>query len=525
MLLRIDKIAVRRIRQLGCAGSAVLLVGAVLAGVAPRRDVLSLSPIVTTLRSLTMFAVACVFAGIALQLLAWWRLGTLVHRRDSIEVRELAITMAWWVAPLLVATPVFSRDVYSYLAQGAMTNFGIDAYQFGPAAMGGPLAADVPEIWQHTPAPYGPTFLSVAADVTGLTGESARWGIIGMRLLALAGVALLLWSVPRLAQASGVNPAAATWLGVLNPLVLLHLVADAHNDALMLGLMCAGLALALEHRHAAGALAITLGALVKAPAALALVFLVPIWAGHLSGRSRWPRAAAGTGWVAAATAVVATALAGTGYGWVGALDTPTRAHTWTSVTTDLGVWTGYLTQALGLASPEAALAFWRLVGLAAAGALCLHLLRRHERYGPVVGLGLGLGAVVTLGPVMHPWYLLWAVIPVAASSTSPRLRQAVRYTCVAFTLLVIPGGVQPGLATFAGVALGTLAVLATDPVTGRPYVTRLARSVLRIGRELARHGQVQQRQPVAVDAQPADHARRDRGDDTSVPERLARVDV
>ena len=36
------------------------------------------------------------------------------------------------------------------------------------------------------------------------------------------------------------------------------------------------------------------------------------------------------------------------------------------------------------------------------------------RIDPVTGLGVGLGAVVLLGPVVHPWYLLWAAIPLAA---------------------------------------------------------------------------------------------------------------
>ena len=76
----------------------------------------------------------------------------------------------------------------------------------------------------------------------------------------------MVWSVPRIARATGVDPVAALWLGVLNPLVLIHLVADAHNDALMLGLMMAGLALALERRPAVGAVLVTLAALVKAPA-------------------------------------------------------------------------------------------------------------------------------------------------------------------------------------------------------------------------------------------------------------------
>ena len=54
-------------------------------------------------------------------------------------MRELIITMLWFAAPFLVTMPIFSRDVYSYLAQGTMTVLGVDAYQYGPAILGGPL--------------------------------------------------------------------------------------------------------------------------------------------------------------------------------------------------------------------------------------------------------------------------------------------------------------------------------------------------------------------------------------------------
>ena len=61
------------------------------------------------------------------------------------------------------------------------------------------------------------------------------------RLLALAGVALIVWALPRLARRCGVSPVSALWLGAANPLLIFHLVAGIHNEALMLGLMLAGI--------------------------------------------------------------------------------------------------------------------------------------------------------------------------------------------------------------------------------------------------------------------------------------------
>ena len=523
-------------RRLGLAGSAVMVLGGLLAGVPPKHDLVLQLPFLQTMRTFSTLTVMVVFTGVFMLMLAWWRLGRLVRAgAPGTGIRDLLVTLVWWSVPLLVTIPIFSRDVYSYLAQGKMTVWGMDAYQYGPALMGGPLTVDIPPIWQTTPAPYGPVFLSLAAGVTNVTGLSIPLGILGMRLLSLLGLALIVASVPRIARATGVDPRAALWLGVLNPLVLIHLVGDAHNDALMLGLMLAGLALALRRRPAWGAVLVTLAALVKAPALLALVFIVPLWAADLSGRARWLRAGFAAFGVSVATVVVATTVAGTGYGWMGTLDTPTRAHTWTSLTTDVGYWCGLVADHFGLAQPDQVLAAWRLAGLAAAGVVCLLMLRRHWNT-PVVGLGLGLAAVLALGPVVHPWYLLWALIPLAAAARSAKIRRWVAITTIAMTAMVLPGGVQPTFDVFVGALLGAGLVFTVAWATrtlDRNDITGSARaawtdSPLRSAvaqRSVAPLRQMLQRQPVAVDAEAADHTGRDGGHNGVVPKRFTRMDV
>ncbi|CAM5579655.1 Alpha-(1-_6)-mannopyranosyltransferase [Streptomyces purpurascens] len=96
-------------------------------------------------------------------------------------------------------------------------------------------------------------FLAVAAALSALTRGELPAGLFGMRLVALAGVALMAAALPRLARHSGADPSAALWLGALNPLVLLHLVAGAHNDAVMLGLLGVGLVAALGRWPVLGA--------------------------------------------------------------------------------------------------------------------------------------------------------------------------------------------------------------------------------------------------------------------------------
>src|SRR5689334_1413021 len=97
-----------------------------------------------------------VYTGLLLLVLGWWWYGRVA--REESHWRTLAL----WAAPLLLAPPMFSRDVYSYLAQGLMIDSGMDVYRHGPALLGGMVADQVPDIWQHTPSPYGPVFLLVA---------------------------------------------------------------------------------------------------------------------------------------------------------------------------------------------------------------------------------------------------------------------------------------------------------------------------------------------------------------------------
>jgi alpha-1,6-mannosyltransferase len=107
------------------------------------------------------------------------------------------------------------------------------------------LAGSVPNIWKDTPAPYGPLFLWLGQHITALTGDNITVGIFLHRMLALAGVAMIVWALPRLARRCGVSPIAALWLGAMNPLVILHLVGGIHNESLMLGMMLVGLELGL----------------------------------------------------------------------------------------------------------------------------------------------------------------------------------------------------------------------------------------------------------------------------------------
>jgi alpha-1,6-mannosyltransferase len=295
--------------------------------------------------------------------------------------------------------------------------------------LGGMFAEQVPAIWQHTPSPYGPMFSIVAKGVAGLISVHLILGVIVMRLVAVAGLALLAWSVRVLAAQAGVSPAAATWLAVLNPLVLIHLVGGAHNDALMVGLLAAGLAFAVRHRPVLGTLLVVAAALVKVPAALGLFAVVAIWA----ARRPWFQAAAGVAATALVSTVAITAVSGTGYGWITALDTPISPQNW-SLTSMLGRWTG------NLLGPALSTDVWRWFGILATLVVAGVVWTYRARLGPVYGLGIVLVAMVVFGPAIRPWYVLWGLVPLAAATEHHRIRRLLAAFCAALVLVVLPDG-------------------------------------------------------------------------------------
>jgi len=88
------------------------------------------------------------------------------------------------------------------------------------------------------------------------------------------------------------------------------------------------------------------------------------------------------------------------------------------------------------------------------------------RADPLAGLGAGLGAAVLLAPVVHPWYLLWAVLPLAATPQLPRWRAGVVAASAIAAVVVPPTGAdfnfrpyQLPMAILAGLAVLAVAVL------------------------------------------------------------------
>jgi len=421
----------------GFVGSLLLTVGAFGVGWLPLKTGVVEIAYVDALRGTTLGTLvsrALVFVGIALLLQAWLILGhdlladrTDPHALPNTPASTIAAILVAWSAPLLIAPPLFSRDVYSYFAQGRVLAIGQNPYDTGVAVVNDWFQDGVDPMWAETPTPYGPFWLLLARGVANFATEQPALAALVFRVVALLGVALLAIYLPRLAQAHGIDPAKALWLGVLNPLVIMHFVAGAHNDALMAGLIVMGLALVLQRHAVIGTAAIALAAAIKPIALLALPFSGLIWAGMQAGWWRRIRAWALSLLVTAAVFTLASVLAGVGLGWIGALSTPGEVRTWLSPPTAVGMLVGGLTSAAGLTVDDAmVVSISRLIGTVAALGIVAWLALRPEGRSPTRGAALAFLTVVLLGPVVQPWYLLWFLPLFAATGLRPvPLRMAI----------------------------------------------------------------------------------------------------
>ncbi|MEB3023253.1 polyprenol phosphomannose-dependent alpha 1,6 mannosyltransferase MptB [[Mycobacterium] crassicus] len=459
-----ELVALRRTRLFGAAGTVLMGIGALGAGARPVVQDPTFGVRLLNLPSrLQTVALTMTTTGAVMMTLAWLMLGRFALGNRQMSRSQLDRTLLLWMLPLLVAPPMYSKDVYSYLAQSQISRLGQDPYRVGPAPALGldhVFTLSVPSLWRETPAPYGPLFLWIGRGISALTGENIVTAVLCHRVGVLIGVGLIVWAVPRLAARCGVAEVSALWLGAANPLLLMHLVAGIHNEALMLGLMLTGTEFALRGISAAkpllpelrrrpswpewaplvalltGAVLITLSSQVKLPSLLALGFVTMALGWRMGGDLR-AFLLAGTGMSALAAAVTGLIgwASGLGFGWVFTLGTANVVRSWMSPPTLVALGTGQVGILLGLGDhTTAVLSLTRGIGVLIIAVMVVWLLLVvfQGRLHPVGGLGVALGITVLLFPVVQPWYLLWAIIPLAAWATRPSFRIAV----IAVTLVV-----------------------------------------------------------------------------------------
>lgn len=496
------------LRWLGTIGALLIALGGLGAGALPVvGNPYESLPFGSLMTRMLQAASALVFIGVGLMVTAWLcmaplvgaplRLGTNAPTQSPASTRnadprfshsprvvtqsQMWRTWLGWVLPLLVTAPLFTQDIYSYLANGSIVMQGLDPYSAGPVELLGAdneLARSVPFIWANSPSPYGPVALGLAAVVSWLTSDSIIWGVVLHRVVSLVGIIAAGWAIARLAARCRVSPEAALWLGILNPLTILHLVGGIHNESLMLGLALVGVELGLRAvnddytaRWQGWALFLASGVLISCAGMVKITGFIGLGFVGMAAARRLVekhdiapvRAVIGAGivqvCVLAVSIAAVTLITGIDIGWIFGQGGAATIRSWLSATTSVGVGAGFLGMLLGLGDhTEAVLSVTRTVGVIIAAGFMIRMLFATYRGAihPVGGLGVSTFVLVVFFPVVHPWYILWAVLPLAAWANRRLFRMAVMIYSGVMSFIVLPRGLGLPPGTIFSIYLAAL---------------------------------------------------------------------
>lgn len=395
----------------------------------------------------SIFSGSVFVLGVLLMGFGWVRLIGSLERRVDTDRRRLVLVglvFAIWCVPMFLGPPLLSRDVYSYVAQGELASRGMDPTTHGPIYLGrGEAMSAADPVWRTNPAPYGPVAIQASEWIVEGAGHDAASAVWGFRAWALLGVAMTAVGVGLIACSYGKSPAVAIAVGVANPLVLIHLVGGAHNDAFMIGLMALGLAAVRRDRRCLGVFLLALATAVKLPAVLGLAFVGWNW-DNSTETPFWRRVRNAAMVTGAGMALIAALclVVGIGSGWITNLKNTGKVTSTFSVTTKLGYVFGDGLHLGGLdIDSETVMGLFRVAGLLTTAVLGLLILLRSPRIGLVRSVGLALAAFFILGPVLWPWYLPAAFALLAAAGIG-KYRPSYLVVCVAASLLVWPTSVN-----------------------------------------------------------------------------------
>jgi Glycosyltransferase family 87 len=366
------------------------------------------------------------YLGLWLSLLAYAVVLGLAH---SIGTRLALGTIAGAHLIFLLAPPLLSQDVFSYLAYARLEVLHhLNPYTHSPDAAPGDAVFGFAGSKDMTSA-YGPLFTVATLPLAKLGVPGAFWILKTVVAAASLGIVGLTWAC---ARRLGSDPVFAALAVGLNPLLLVHVVGGAHNDAVVIVLVMAGVLAALSARPAGAGALQAAGAAVKASGAIAAPFMLI----GVRERGRFLLGA-----LAAVVAVAAGAFAA--FGWkafeafvlIG--QNQERTTRW-SVPQKLADGLGSITGG----DPDSIVHFTR-GALALLLAIALVLLLRYawrERSDPhawVRAAGWATLAVLLATAWLVPWYAIW-LLPLAALSGSSRLMGATIALCGYMLVIAVP---------------------------------------------------------------------------------------
>jgi uncharacterized membrane protein len=338
----------------------------------------------------------------------------------------------------LLAPPLLSQDVFSYISYARLeVVHSLNPYTHSPDAVPSDAAFAFAGSKDASSA-YGPLFTLVTYPLAKMSVPVAFWILKVVAALASLGIVALSW---KCAERLGRDPVFVALAVGLNPLVLVHVVGGAHNDALvvlpvvgavLVSVSGVGASAGRRAREGLGGALSALATGIKVSAGLVLPFL------FLGARRK---GAVIIGAAAAALAIVAVSLIAFGGDALDALgligENQDRTSRWSLPQRSADAVAG-ITNVSG----NTAIDLTRAVFIVAFAALLLVLLYRTwsapngSSYW-VTALGWATLGLLVASAWLVPWYAIW-LLPLAALSGSRPLLIASLVLCAYMLVIAVP---------------------------------------------------------------------------------------
>jgi hypothetical protein len=331
---------------------------------------------------------------------------------NQLSARAVLIGVAGLHAMVLLAPPLLSTDIFSYVAYGRLGALhGANPYLHGPSAIAlDPLYPFIGAQWIRTPTAYGPLFTALSYLLVPFDIAANVFAYKVIAAISSLWIIVVVWNAARLRD---LDPVKAVAFVGLNPVLVVYGIGGGHNDLLMLAILVTGLYMLLQRRERTGGALIVFAAAIKLTAGLLLPFALAGNAGRRGAAHRRHRLLLGAGIGTALTATLSFALFGTGplhlLGTLQSIQSQGGVNSiFGVISTELGI--GRLGNGAGL--------------VLAAGfvAIVMWLLRRVwiGKLDWITAAGWATVAMLIATGLLVPWYVAW-LLPLAALSPDRRL--------------------------------------------------------------------------------------------------------
>lgn len=217
----------------------------------------------------------------------WWQAWRVAHSEEVRDRRALVLaSAAIFACTMGLMYPINATDLFQYVFRSRM--FAV--YHVNPLVLtpldfsGDPILPYVGE-WTYIPSPYGPAWELLAGAVAWLTRGQLLSTLLGLKALVVVsclGTTILLDRLLGFVTPS--RRVAGMVFFAWNPLILLELAGNGHNDAVMLFFVVLGFYLLICGREYPAVLALVLAALCKM---IAVLVIPPVLIFLMVRRSHW----------------------------------------------------------------------------------------------------------------------------------------------------------------------------------------------------------------------------------------------